>query len=62
MQIATCWVFQNKEANDSEENTFQKPSTFTTPPNRDRDLNYQIHVLNNLDLEKIEKKIKSNLS
>ena len=29
--------FQNKEANDCEENLFQKQSTFTTPRNRDRD-------------------------
>ena len=33
--------FQNKESNDSEENLFQKPSTFTSPRNRDRDLDHQ---------------------
>ena len=42
---------QNKEANYSEENPFQKPFTFTPPRNRDRDLDDQIVVLNNLNLE-----------
>ena len=32
--------FQNKEANDSEENLFQKQSTFAPPRNRDRDLDH----------------------
>ena len=54
--------FQNKEANDSEENLFQKQSTFTPPRNRDRDLDHQIDVLNNLNLEKMEAKSNSNLS
>ena len=53
--------FQNKEANDSE-NLFQKQSTFTPPRNKDRDLDHQIHVLNNLNLEKVETKFKSNVS
>ena len=53
--------FQNKEANDSE-NLFQKQSTFTPPRNKDRDLDHQIDVLNNLNLEKMETKCKSNLS
>ena len=34
--------FQNKESNDSEENLFQKPSTYTSPRNRDRDLDHQM--------------------
>ena len=54
--------FQNKEANDSEENFFQKQSTFTPLRNRDRDIDHQIDVLNNLNLEKMETKSKSNLS
>ena len=54
--------FQNKEANDSEENLFQKQSVFIPPLNRDRDLDHQIDVLNNLNLEKMETKSKSNLS
>ena len=52
--------FQNKEANDSE-NLFQKQSTFTPPRNRERDLDHQNDVLNNLDLEKMETKYRSNL-
>ena len=39
--------FLNKEANDSEENLFQKQSTFIPPSNRDKDLDHQIDVLNN---------------
>ena len=54
--------FQNKEANDSEENLFQKQSTFTPPRNRDRDLDHQIDVLNDFNLGKMETKSKSNLS
>ena len=53
--------FENKEANDSE-NLFQKQSTFTPTRNRDRHLDHQINVLNNLNLEKMETKCKSNLS
>ena len=51
--------FQHKEANASE-NLFQKQSVFTPPRNRDRNLNHQIDVLNNLNLEKMETKSKSN--
>ena len=54
--------FQNKEAHNSEENLFQKQSTFTPPRKRDRDLDHQIDVLNNLNLEKMGTKSKSNLS
>ena len=54
--------FQNKEANYSEENIFQKQSTFTPPRHRDRDLDHQIDVVNNLNLEKMETKSKGNLS
>ena len=54
--------FQNKEANDSEENLFQRQSTFTQPRNRDRDLDHQIDAPNNLNLEKMETKSKSILS
>ena len=53
--------FENKEANDSE-NLFKKQSTFTLTRNRDRHLDHQINVLNNLNLEKMETKCKSNLS
>ena len=41
---------------------FQKPSSFTPPRNRDRDLDHQIDVLNKLDLEKMDTKSKSDLS
>ena len=41
---------------------FQKQSTFTPPRKRDRDLDHQIDVLNNLNLEKMGTKSKSNLS
>ena len=44
-------VFQNKVADVSEENIFQKPSNFATPQNKDRGLDHQIYVLNNLNLE-----------
>ena len=54
--------FQNKEANDSEENLFQKQSTFIPPRNRNRHSDHQIYVLNNLNLEEMETKSKSNLS
>ena len=53
--------FQNKEANNSE-NLLRKQSTFTPRRKRDRELDHQIDVLNNLNLEKIETKFKSNLS
>ena len=49
--------FQNKEANNAVDNHFQKQSTFTAPRNRDRNLDYEIHVQNNLNLEKNGDKI-----
>ena len=49
--------FQNKEANNPVDNHFQKQSTFTAPRNRDRNLDYEIHVQNNLNLEKNGDKI-----
>ena len=39
-----------------EENLYQKKSTLMPPRNRDRDLDHQIDVLNNLNLEKTETK------
>ena len=44
--------FQNKKANNHEENLFQKQSTIVPPRNMDRDLEHQIDVLSNLNLEK----------
>ena len=66
MPIADCKSFQNKDANDSE-NLFQKYSTFTPPHNRKSDLLFGqfcvlIIKLNNLNLEKMDIKLKSNLS
>ena len=49
--------FQSKEANTSEENLFQKQSTFIPHGHRGRDLHHQADVLNNLNLEEVEKKI-----
>ena len=54
--------FQSKEANTSEENLFQKQSTFIPHGNRGRNLHHQTDVLNKLNFEKVEKKSKSNLS
>ena len=51
-----------RQTDSSEENLFLKQSTFTLPPNRNRDLDHQIDVLNNLSLEEMEIKSKSNLS
>ena len=51
-----------RQTDSSEENLFLKQSTFTLPPNRNRDLDHQIDVLNNLNLEEMERKSKSNLS
>ena len=50
-RLRLAQFFQNKEATDSEKNPFKKLSTFTPPRNRDRDLDHQIDVLNNLNLE-----------
>ena len=54
--------FQRKEANGSEEIFFQNEFTFTFPRNKDRDLDHQGYVLNNLYPEKLETKLKGNLS
>ena len=54
--------FQSKEANTSEENLFQKQSTFIQHGDRGRDLHHQTDVLNNLNFEEVEKRSKSNLS
>ena len=53
--------FHNKEPNDFEKNIFQKQCTFTPPWIRDRDLDHQTDDLNNLNLEEMETKSKSNL-
>ena len=53
--------FQSKETNDSEKNLFQNLALPPTP-NRDRGLDHQTDILNHLNLKKMEKKSKSNLS
>ena len=58
MQIAD--LFQNKETSDSE-NLFQKQTTFTPPRKRERDLDHQIDVKNNLNHGQMETKCKNNL-
>ena len=52
--------FQNKEANDSEENLFRKQSIFILSQNKERNLDHQIEVLNNLDLQEMGTKSKHN--
>ena len=66
MQNYTCRLrladfFQSKETNDSEKSLFQNLPLPPTP-NRDRGLDHQTDILNSLNLEKMEKKSKSNLS
>ena len=41
---------------------FKNNLLFALPRNRDRDLDHQIDVLNNLNLEEMQTKSKSNLS
>ena len=50
MWIVTAEFFQNQEfkGNDSEEDLLQKQSNFAPSRGRDRDLDNQIDVLNNL--------------
>ena len=50
--------FQAKKIKDPEKIFFPKQSTFTPPLNVYRDLNHQIDVLNNINLEKMDTKLK----
>ena len=43
--------FHNAPENNNLQNLFKTKSNFTTSWNRDRDLDHQIDILNNLDLE-----------
>ena len=54
--------FHNTSKNTEKENLFKIKSSFTPPRNRDKDLDHQIDILNNLDLENIEHNSKTNLS
>ena len=53
---------KTKKASDSEENLFQKQFIFNPPRNKDGNLDHQIDVQISLNLEKLEKKSKCNLS
>ena len=59
LRLQLAEFFQNKETHNSEENLFSK-TIYYYP--RDRDLDHQMDVLNNLNLEKTGTKPKSNLS
>ena len=52
--------FQNKEANDSEENLFREQSIFILYRNRDRNLDHQMEVLNKLNFQEMGTKSKRN--
>ena len=54
--------YQDKEGNDFEETIFEQKCTFIPPRNRDRYLDQESEVLNNLNLEVMEEKSNGNLS
>ena len=54
--------FHNAPENNNLQNLFKTKSNFTPPTNRDRDLDHQIDILNNLDLEGMDICSKSRLS
>ena len=55
--------FHNAPENNNLQNLFKTKSHFITPSrNRDRDLDHQIDILNNLDLEGMDISSKNNLS
>ena len=53
--------YQDKEGNDFEETIFEQKCTFIPPGNRDRYLDQESEVLNNLNLEVMEEKSNGNL-
>ena len=53
--------YQDKEGNDFEEIIFEQKCTFIPPRNRDRYLDQESEVLNNLNLEVMEEKSNGNL-
>lgn len=55
-------LFHNTSENNFSQNTFKTKSNFTPTRNRDRDLNHQTDILNNLDLKGMELCSKNNLS
>ena len=54
--------FHNAPENNNLQNLFKTKSHFTPSRNRDRDLDHQIDILNNLDLEGMDVSSKNNLS
>ena len=54
--------FHNAPENNNLQNIFKTKSHFTPSRNRDRDLDHQIDILNNLDLEIMDISSKNNLS
>ena len=54
--------FHNAPENNNLQNLFKTKSHFTPSRNRDRDLDHQIDILNNLDLEGMDLSSKNNLS
>ena len=54
--------FHNASENNNLQNLFKTKSHFTPSRNRDRDLDHQIDILNNSDLEGMERSSKNKLS
>ena len=54
--------FDSAPGNNNLKNLFKTKSSFTSSRNREKDLDYQIDVLNNLDLEGMDIFSKNNLS
>ena len=55
-------IFHDAPENNNLQNLFKTKSHFTPSRNRDRDLDHQIDILNNLDLEGMDVSSKNNLS
>ena len=54
--------FHDAPGNDNLQNLFKTKSHFTPSRNRDRDLDHQTDILNNLDLQQMDISSKNNLS
>ena len=54
--------FHNAHENNNLQNLFKTKSNFTPPRNRDKDLDHQTDILNNLDFEGMDICSKSRLS
>ena len=54
-------LLHNTSENNFSQNAFKTKSNFTPTRNRDRDLNHQTGILNNLDLKGMELCSKNNL-